>query len=189
MTMVFRERAGVCIEYEVRGIPDSEQYPYRNHIPTLKEAVAIACTYPGVYGDGAATHVVRRYSKKHPEGHEFDHSSGLTHRWRVDAEGRIQLVMYYRRDWHRAGQPARRMVLQGYKEALPIMPNRATTLLGELLDLASVAEQIGLHDASRALISHSYGRKRLPDFGLYGHIESEHGMPAAVPQADVPKPS
>lgn len=163
MTMRFRERDGVCIEYEVRGIPGSERYPYLNHIPTLKEAVAIAHTYPGVYGDGAATHVIRRYSKKYPEGHEFHHTSHLTHRWRVDSEGRIQLIVYYRRAVR--GETLRRQSSQDYIAALPEMPNRATTLRGELVDLAAIAERIGLHDASRALRNHAYGRQRLPDFG------------------------
>lgn len=189
MTMVFRERDGVCIEYEVRGIPGSEQYPSLDHIPTLKDAVAIARTYPGVYRDGAATHVVRRYSKKYPHGHEFLHCSALTHRWRVDPEGRIQLVAYYRSGWRRE-QPARRLDLHEYKATLPVMPNRATTLRGELLDLASIAERIGLHDASRALVEHIYGRQCLPDFVLEDRrkIEIEPGELAATPPEDAPKP-
>ncbi|MDN0082356.1 hypothetical protein QU487_06265 [Crenobacter sp. SG2305] len=183
MTMVFRERDGVCVEYEVRGIPGSEKYPYLNHIRTLKEAVAIARTYPGIYGDGAATHVVRRYSKQFPEGHEFHHSSGLTHRWRVDAEGRIQLVVYYRSDWRRE-KPARRLDLQAYMATLGTMPNPATTLRGELSDLARIAERIGLHDASRALREHVYGRRCLPGFGL----GSEQAEPVVPPSKADPKP-
>lgn len=164
MTMVFRGRDGVCIEYEVSGIDGSNQYPYLNHIGTLKEAVAIARAYPGIYGDGAATHIIRRYSKKLPDVHEHHHSSGYTHRWRVDAEGRIQLIVYYNRSWHR-DKPKLRLDLQAYKATLPAMPNPATTLQGQLADLASIAERIGLNCASRALQSHIYGWQRLPDFG------------------------
>lgn len=163
MAMVFRERDGVCIEYEVRGIPGSEKYPYIDHLRTLKEAVAIARTYPEVYADGAATHVVRMYSKRCPNGHKFHHSSGPTHRWRVDSEGLLQLIAYYQHGW-RCGKPSCRQDLQAYKAGLPVMPNRATTLRGELLDLASIAERIGLPNASRALVEHSYGRQFLPRF-------------------------
>ena len=189
MTMVFRERDGVCIEYEVRGIPGSEQFPYLDHISRLKEAVAIARSYPGIYGDGAATHVVRRYSKKYPEGHQFHHCSGLTHRWRVDAEGQIQLIVYYRSGWRR-GQPSRRLDLQEYKATLPVMPNRATTLRGELLDLASIAERISLHNASQALVEHVYGRQCLPDFSLEDrrNIEGVRGEPVTTHPEDAPRP-
>lgn len=58
--MRFRERDGVCVQYEVRGIQGSEAFPYVNDLPSLKEAVAIARRYPGVYRDGSATHVLRR---------------------------------------------------------------------------------------------------------------------------------
>lgn len=64
--MRFRERDGVCVQYEVRGIQGSEAFPYVNDLPSLKEAVAIARRYPGVYRDGSATHVLRRYSKRLP---------------------------------------------------------------------------------------------------------------------------
>lgn len=158
--MKFRERDGVCISYEVRGIPGSEQFPYIDDVGTLKEAVAIARTYPDVYQDGSATHIVRRYSKKYPDAHQFHHSSGPTHRWRVDTYGQLQLIEAYRREW-----PCTRLGVIAYAEKLPAMPNSATTLRGQLLDLASIANRIGLKDAGRALVEHAYGRRCLPDFG------------------------
>lgn len=90
--MRFRERDGVCVQYEVRGIQGSEAFPYVNDLPSLKEAVAIARRYPGVYRDGSATHVLRRYSKRLPEGSEFHHTSAITHRWASTRTGRSFLT-------------------------------------------------------------------------------------------------
>jgi hypothetical protein len=45
--------------YAVRGLANSREFPTLTGLPTLRQAVAIARFYPGVYGDGAATHVVR----------------------------------------------------------------------------------------------------------------------------------
>jgi len=172
--MKFRERDGVCVTYQVRGIPGSEQFPYVDDIPSLKEAVTIARTYPGVYGDGAATHVLRSFAKKYPDGHKFHHWSGLTHRWRVDQAGQLQLIVAY----SRFEQPSLRRCPQEYAVGLALMPIRATTLQGELVDLALVAKSIGLHKAAAALTDHVYGRNSLPNFSV-------EAAPAAACSADV----
>jgi len=45
--------------YAVRGIANSREFPTVTGLPTLRQAVSIARFHPEVYGDGAATHVVR----------------------------------------------------------------------------------------------------------------------------------
>ncbi len=153
--MNFRER----VSYDVRGFPDSEAFPYVDGVPTLKEAIAIAKTYPGVYRDGAATHIVRRYSKEYPRGHEFHRYASSTHRWRVDANGRLQLTEAWDRGW--GCTPT---AMREYIRRLPRVRNKATSLRGQLVDLAQIADQIGLNDAYSALTAHVYGFRRLPDF-------------------------
>lgn len=156
MTMNFRDRDDVCIQYEVRGIEGSKQFPYRNDIASLKAAVAIARTYPGLYGDGSATHVFRRYSKRYPAGHQFHHESCYTHCWRVSADGQLQPLHLYSRDW-----PTSRLDPQKYAESLPSMPYRADTLQGQMVDLARIAHAIGLQEAAKAISDHVHGRKAL----------------------------
>ena len=155
--MRFRARDGVCIQYEVRGIDGSDEYPYRNDVASLKEAVSIARTYPCIYGDGAATHVYRRYSKHNLAGHHF---SGYTHCWRVSVDGHLQPLHLYNRDW-----PTSRLDPQRYAKSLPPMCYRASTLQGQMVDLASIAEAIGLHEIAKAISDHAHGRMPLPFIG------------------------
>lgn len=148
------------MQYEVRGVEGSEAFPYRNDIATLKEAVAIARGYPGVYKDGSATHVLRRYSKRYPDGHCFHHTSGYTHCWRVSTDGTIQPIAFYSREW-----ATTRVDPQRFASSLPTMPYRASTLQGQLVDLARVAEAVGLFDAAKALSDHAFGWQALPFSG------------------------
>ena len=92
--MNFRERDGVCIEYEVRGF-GTDDVPYVNELATLREAIAIGRRYPGVYHDGAATRIYRRFSKRAPAGANYHHSSRYTHCFSVFADGRIEIVTRY----------------------------------------------------------------------------------------------
>ncbi|WP_219096179.1 hypothetical protein [Pseudomonas sp. UMAB-40] len=82
-------------KYEVRGISNSDDFPYRNDLSTLKQAVEIAKAYPGIYQDGAATHIVRYHSKRGEQGSGVHHTGGITHRWRVFANGRLELLRAY----------------------------------------------------------------------------------------------
>lgn len=154
--MRFRERDGVCVQYEVRGIQGSEAFPYVNDLPPLKEAVAIARRYPGVYRDGSATHVLRRYSKRLPEGSEFHHTSAITHRWRVYADGTIIPDTLYHRPW-----PTTRIDSHAYARALPPMPYRAPDLRGQLHELIAVADAIGLRQAANSLRQHLTGAEKV----------------------------
>jgi hypothetical protein len=160
MSMTFRDRDDVCVEYEVRGIAGSAEFPYRNGIASLKAAVAIARTYPDVYGDGSATHVFRRYSKRYPVGHQFHHSSGYTHCWRVSSDARLQLIHLYSRGWQTS-----RLDPHKYAESLPLMRYRASTLQGQLVDLSVIARAIGLQEAAKALSAHAFGHEALPFSG------------------------
>jgi hypothetical protein len=154
--MRFRERDGACVQYEVRGIAGSAAFPYINDLPSIKAAVAIARTYPGVYRDGSATHVLRRYSKLLPEGGEFHHSSAITHRWRVYADGTLIPDTLYSRPW-----PTKRVDSRSYARSLAPMPYCAPDLRGQLYDLAAVAEALGLRDAATALHQHLTGQRQL----------------------------
>ena len=61
----FSVRNGIRVQYLVSGIENSD-HPWVHGIPSLKAAVAIAKTYPDVYGDGSATHITRRLDKLAP---------------------------------------------------------------------------------------------------------------------------
>lgn len=152
MSMRFRDRDGACVQYEVRGIDRSEDFPYRNDITSLKAAVAIARTYPGIYRDGAATHVLRRVSKRILEGQQYQYQSGYTHRWRVFADGELQPITLYRREWATS-----RLDVQQYARSLAPLRYRASSLQTQLVDLATVAEAIGLQEAAKALSDHALG--------------------------------
>jgi hypothetical protein len=135
MTITFRERDGVCIEYEVRGY-GTDEVPYVNSISTLKEAVAIGRNYPDVYGDGSATHILRRCSKLHPPGGEFHHMSCYTHRFRVFSDGRIEPTIFYKRPWvtTRDQRSNFSYSLQGY---------RSRNTRTQLADLIHAAQELG----------------------------------------------
>ena len=165
--MKFRDRDGVCVQYEVRGIDGSAEFPYRNDLTSLKAAVALARTYPGIYGDGAATHVLRRYSKRLREGSQGYHCSGYTHRWRVSADGRLQLVTLFGRDW-----PTTRLDPQTYARALAPMRYSASTLQGQLVDLVAIAQAIGLQEAAKAI---SDPRPWVETTGLLGQSLGKQG--------------
>ncbi len=156
-TLQFRDRDGVCILYEVRGIEGSTDFPYRNYIGSLKEAVAIGRTYPGIYGDGAATHIYRVRLERYPEGHEYHHSSRYTHHWRVGSDGHLQPITFYSRSWS-----TKRLAPGDYASSLPAMSYRSNTLEGQLVDLANVARAIGLKLAADAVVSHVHGWQPLP---------------------------
>ena len=49
----------MCVRYAVRGFSGSRVFPTVTGLPTLRQAVSIARTYPDVYRDGSAMHVVR----------------------------------------------------------------------------------------------------------------------------------
>lgn len=99
--------------YAVRGLTDSRQYPTVTGLPTLRQAVALARFYPDIYGDGAATHVVRSRTVAAPPG--ALPQSGSTQRWRIYPDGRLELLMAY--DWQR-----------GEAEAEPTSPARAAAM-------------------------------------------------------------
>ena len=169
----FRERGGVRVRvrYDVRGVSGDPRYPYVNDLPTLKLAVRIGRFYPGIYHDGAATHIVRSRDILAPPGTDCHHSSKETHRWRVFADGRLELLE--RRDtasnWRpfwlsdgplafleRRDQPGRWPGIHGWIGALPPPPfdisNRAASLLEtELADLAMIADRFGLNKAATHL--------------------------------------
>lgn len=178
--MQFREDGGFSITYDVGGVAGSAQFPYRHDIPSLKEAVAIARTYPGVYLDGAATHITRQYTKPYHDGKEARYLTYNTHRWRVDPAGNLQLIVNYR---HGRG-PTCRLDPAMYLETLSPMPNRATTLQGELVDLAAIAKRIGLDNAAIALLAHVYGRRRLQEFEQFTEHESSGRVAAFTPIPD-----
>ena len=80
-------------EYSVMGIPNSKEFPYHNGLKTLKEAVKIAKTYRDVYGDGSATHVIRHVCIRAEVDGGYSHSSGMSHRWRIFSDGRMERLM------------------------------------------------------------------------------------------------
>lgn len=153
---VFRLRDGVRISYDVRGIPDSEEFPYVNDLPSLKIAVAIAKRYPGIYGDGSTTHIVRNYAKLSPPGSGYHHSSASTHRWRVSPDGNLVLDIAYHRPWKTT-----RMGMGQYCSSLPKPYAVANNLEGQLHDLARIAEHLGMKEASKELLAQLHPWRRL----------------------------
>ncbi len=153
--MKFRERDGVCVTYDVSGQSDDGEFPYVNDLPTLKEAVAIAKTYPGIYEDGSATHITRRFAKLYPPGSKFHHHAGRTHRWRVSSEGKLMLDVAYSRPWKTT-----RIGMSDYCQSLPKPPMVAETLQGQLRDLAVIAGHIGMLDAEKELLAQVFPWKR-----------------------------
>lgn len=157
--MNFRERDGMCIQYEVRGIPDSVDFPYVNDLTTLKAAIEIGRTYPDIYSDGSATHIVRRYSKLLEPGKRARYESGFTHRWRVDRDGRLQLLVSYSRTKER-----RHENLHDFAKSLPKLKYPAASVHTQLADLAVFAEAMGLVEAADAISRHVYGWSAMPQF-------------------------
>jgi hypothetical protein len=106
--------------YAVRGLAGSREFPTVTGLPNLRQAVAIARSYPDIYGDGSATHVVRDRAVPAPLG--AAPRSGSTERWRVYPDGRLELLLAYH--WQRGGA-----------EAEPVSPARpaAATALRRLL--------------------------------------------------------
>lgn len=167
----WRERSHVpdnrmsCVEYTVSGTDSDPDFPYVDGVPTLREAIAIARQYPGIYHDGAATHVVRRATRR-VEGDPTVKGTGHTHRWRVFPDGKLELLIAYRTnrrngtavglsDWvtkieHPATFRRDRDVFRGGKPVVYGKP-----LVTELTDLSAIARQLGYAkaiDAIRPLI-------------------------------------
>lgn len=139
---------GIRVSYDVRGIPGSAEFPYVNDIATLKEAVAIAKVYPGVYRDGGATHIVRRFSRLAPDGADFHHSGGSTHRFRVFPDGRLQRLIVYSWPFGRRKQ--------GFHDWLRNLPAPSSeradhTIEAELGDVATIASCLRYYEAERVL--------------------------------------
>jgi len=152
--MYFRERDGVCVTYEVRGYPGSEQYPYVNDLPTLRAAIEIAKSYP-VQQNGSRTDIVRQYAKLLPPGSEYHHRSGPTHRWRVEANGGLLLVVVFSRNW-----PTTRIGMDQYGKSISKPRTVATCLKGQLWDLAMIADNIGMKEAHDELLALIYPNRR-----------------------------
>lgn len=168
--MQFRGRDGVCIQYDVRGRQDSVEYPYVNDLPTLRAAVAIAKTYPDIYGDGSATHIVRRYSRLLEPGKSQRHMTGNTHRWRVDRDGRLQLLVSYSRTTER-----RRENPADFAKSLPKMKHPATSVHTQLVDLATFADAMGLNEAAKAISNHVHGWSPMPEFAQFKSSQTTLG--------------
>ena len=160
--MQFRERDGVCIQYDVRGKQNSVEYPYVNDLPTLRAAIEIGKTYPDIYGDGSATHIVRRYSRLLEPGKSLQYMSGDTHRWRVDRDGRLQLLVSYSRATDR-----RRENQADFAKSLPKMRYPATSVHTQLVDLALFADAMGLREAAKAISNHVHGWSPMPEFAKF----------------------
>ncbi len=152
--MEFRERDGIRVTYEVRGYTENKQYPYVNDLPTLRAAIAIAANYP-IQGNGSKTDIVRRYAKLLPPESEYHHKEYPTHRWRVEANGNLLLVVAYSRDW-----PTTRIGMDDYKQSIPKPRAVSTCLEGQLWDLAMIAEKIGMKQAHDELLAQIYPSRR-----------------------------
>lgn len=83
-----------CVEYGIQGIPGDPDFLYVDGVPSLRKAIAIAKLYPNVYRDGAATHVLRRITRRDKED-PARKWTGLTHRWRVFQDGSLELMVVY----------------------------------------------------------------------------------------------
>ncbi len=153
-----------CAEYDVSGTNSDPDFPYVSGVPTLREAIAIARLYPGMYHDGAATHITRGATRR--DEVEPDRKwTGLTHRWRVFPDGTIELLVAYRTkhpnlsNWleqiehpatvRRAGRP--------FRSGQPAFARKP--LVTELTDLSAIARQLGYAqaiDAIRPLIAEAH---------------------------------
>jgi len=136
------------VTYDVAGTNGRSEYPYISGITSLKEAVAVAKRYPNIYGDGAATHIVRSIECLHPDSAQTYCSRGATHRWRVFADGYIELLLVYQ--WPFARQKSG---LMQWRQSLPLPPFRHVdhSLQTELHDLIAVAEQFGYRKAAESV--------------------------------------
>ncbi len=143
-----KDASGHRVTYDVAGTNSGSEYPYINGLSSLKEAIAIAKSYPNIYGDGAATHIVRSLECLHPKGSHTHCTRGATHRWRVFADGHIELLVVYQ--WPFARQKSG---LMQWRQNLPLPPSRHTehSLQTELHDLMQVAEQLGYRKAAESV--------------------------------------
>jgi hypothetical protein len=153
-----------CVEYAVSGTTSDPDFPYVDGVPTLREAITIARLYPGIYHDGAATHIVRRTTRR-VESDPNARSTGLTHRWRVFPDGQFELLVAY---------GTKRPNLSGWLEQIehPATVRHASRafrsdhpafafkpLATELTDLSAIARQLGYAqavDAIRPLIAEAH---------------------------------
>lgn len=89
------------IHYEVIG-NGTRAFPFVTDIKTLGEAIAIASSYPEVFKDGAATHVLEHMegdsvSRVHSEQTK-NHSCRYTRRWKVFSDGAsAQIPIHFKR--------------------------------------------------------------------------------------------
>ncbi|MCM2485649.1 hypothetical protein ACVCIC_01115 [Burkholderia glumae] len=142
------------IRYSVIGSNSDAEFPYVDGIPSLRDAIDLARIYPGIYHDGAATHILREVTRR-AEGARF--FTGLTHRWRAFPDGQIELLLHYSR--HR--RDSTRVGLYGWQNCIGSPPplRGATTfdsgkpLGAELSDLRGIAHRIGYMKAAEALRS------------------------------------
>lgn len=184
MSMVFRERDGVCIQYHVSGLNDSDEQPYVNGLTSLKEAVAIARGYKDTCGTGYATTIKRSYAKRCPEGSGYHHSEGLTHCWEVTREWRLRLQQAYNR-W---GQPPSKIGWAEYVRSLPLPPRnlRSTTLDQQLFDLEMIAHRLGMREAVHYMFNERLKRIALrneseaPNDFRPREVQQDLGLPKAT---------
>lgn len=137
----FNLRNGIRVTYDVAGADDLK-YPWVHGIPTLKAAVAIAKDYPGVYGDGSASHITRRLDQLAPPGSNYHCTGGLTHKWRVCEDGAIQLTTAYRQN---------KQDIDKWQQSIPKPPSHTDNLKTQLHDLRIIADHIGYKDAAAIL--------------------------------------
>jgi hypothetical protein len=168
-------------EYEISGSHTNAHFPYVSGVPSLREAISIGRLYPGIYGDGAATHIVRRFVCRGLEDHVV---TGLTHRWRVFPDGRIELLVI-----HAHVRPNKAAAL-GYRawlkrlESPPAFTRDHVIGSGkpfatELSDLFDVAMKFGYSHAADAL------RPLIADANLWNFpLTVQRGTPEQAPRAE-----
>ncbi len=89
------------IHYEVLG-NGTAAFPFITDIASLREAVAIARTYPGVFKDGAATHILRNCEgsskRADPSASSEECHCKYTHRLGVLPDGTVKrLPVHFKR--------------------------------------------------------------------------------------------
>lgn len=145
------------VEYSVSGTAEDPTYPFVDGIPSLREAIAIARLYPGIYRDGSATHIHRRVTRRDATADTSGSFTGLTHRWRVFPDGFIEMLLSYNRYANTA--TGTHIGVDQWLGQLQLPPNfrrerafdNGKPLAAELSDLVYAASRFGYNKAANAL--------------------------------------
>lgn len=153
--VVNTSRAPLRVSYFVIGDAVDAEMPYRNHLTSFREALAIAREYvarKAAHPRGQPyIRICREFGRPVRRDSVYPFSTYQSHEWRVFPEGGMQLVSVHR---HWQAQRVTRGV-ENYTAALPrlhrsaIAPDART----QLEDLSWIARQIGLDDATPYLLS------------------------------------